>query len=508
MEREKNKQVRKETVKETNMIAQWVIPTFFLSLFLIITFFSYYKYMEKKTTETVLLRHQHFVDSLSKDYENRIYALTQIGKVAANRMSDSEGLDELERVRILSGITKNTSAKKAYFVKMNGSAVDDLGIKYEKIPVTENVSTMLDGIPKVTEFCNDEHGNKVLMIVSPIMTETEMLGSVVISYEPSELMEVIDSPNYLSTNTYVLVTDHGDVLECVGEDNLDVHVGENLFEKLEATNVSFVQNSLRSLTRNILNQANGVAEVLYGGTGKYLVYESVGSYHCSVVMAMNSALVKNGIREENKETSKLIFRIAMAFVLFIVIIISINRISKLKYIDANKELQNKADTDLLTDLLNKIATEKKIIDYLQNEGKGKRAMMFVLDIDNFKKINDTMGHAFGDEVLSTLGKQIRGEFRVNDIIGRTGGDEFIIFLKDLKDDATMKREAERVAEFFKNFRVGEYTKYSATASIGAAAYPADAQDFESLYKAADQALYKAKKRGKNQLAFYRDETGE
>ena len=132
------------------------------------------------------------------------------------------------------------------------------------------------------------------------------------------------------------------------------------------------------------------------------------------------------------------------------------------------------------------------------------AMMFVLDIDNFKKINDTMGHAFGDEVLSDLGKRISANFRVSDIIGRTGGDEFIIFLKALKDDSNTLREAQKLVNFFKNFQVGEYVKYSATASIGAAVFPADGADFDTLYKAADQALYKAKKRGKNQLVFYDD----
>ena len=172
------------------------------------------------------------------------------------------------------------------------------------------------------------------------------------------------------------------------------------------------------------------------------------------------------------------------------------------------ELQNKAETDLLTELLNKISTENKIKEYLEGEGRDKTSMMCVLDIDNFKKINDTMGHAFGDEVLATLGKRIRTEFRVTDIIGRTGGDEFIIFLKDLKDDAVIEREAGRVGGFFKDFTVGTYTKYSPTASIGAAIYPRDGSDYESMYKAADTALYKAKKRGKNQLAFFSETTEE
>ena len=168
-----------------------------------------------------------------------------------------------------------------------------------------------------------------------------------------------------------------------------------------------------------------------------------------------------------------------------------------------EQLEVKADTDLLTGLNNKLATERKIKEYIE-KNPNSQSMMFVLDIDNFKKINDTMGHAFGDEVLRSLGKQIGVLFRATDIIGRAGGDEFIIFLKGIKDTESIKKEAKKVEDFFKDFKAGEYTKYSATASIGVAIFPKEGDSFENIYKAADKALYKAKERGKNQLAFYRD----
>ena len=107
-------------------------------------------------------------------------------------------------------------------------------------------------------------------------------------------------------------------------------------------------------------------------------------------------------------------------------------------------------------------------------------------------------------MLKTLGRTISSLFRVTDIIGRTGGDEFTIFLKFLKSDENTLKEARKLVQFFKDFTAGEYVKYSATASIGAAVFPENGSDFDSLYKAADKALYKAKQRGKNQLAFYDD----
>ena len=90
-------------------------------------------------------------------------------------------------------------------------------------------------------------------------------------------------------------------------------------------------------------------------------------------------------------------------------------------------LEDKADTDLLTDLNNKMATERKIREYMEKY-PDKQGVLFVLDVDNFKKINDTMGHAFGDEVLRSLAVRLQSMFRATDIVGRTGGDEFMVFL--------------------------------------------------------------------------------
>ena len=133
----------------------------------------------------------------------------------------------------------------------------------------------------------------------------------------------------------------------------------------------------------------------------------------------------------------------------------------------------------------------------------KQGVLFVLDVDNFKKINDTMGHAFGDEVLRSLAVRLQSMFRATDIVGRTGGDEFMVFLKDIRDITMIEREGKKIEQFFHQFEVGEYVKYSVTASVGAAVFPGDGNTFEDLYKSADNALYVSKRHGKNQLTFYK-----
>lgn len=489
--------------KDNTNIIQWAIPALLLVLFLIITLLNYSATMRNDAKEKVMSKLESQAESLCEYYEDTLTSLTNIAEITAEYCSISSDVFQTNNIALLSDIVKQTGVKKAYIQKLDNSAVDESGNTYVKISNKSEYLDILSDSSQVTKVIQDEDGENVLLVTAPIKNSSEILGKLILVYKPDKLEEVVSRPDYLLKNTYALVSDEGKVIECVGKETGLFSIGDNLFTKFEE--VSFLDGSLKYLTQNISNQKSGEAKIRKNEEiEKYVVYAPVGEYHSSIVIFLNHDQVEKTISEECKSTRTLMYKIGSSFVVFILIILMINIVSRTKYINENRELQSKAETDLLTDLLNKVATEKKIKEYLQNEGKGKTSIMFVLDIDNFKKINDTMGHAFGDEVLRTLGKQIRAEFRVDDIIGRTGGDEFTILLKDLNDDATMKREAKRVAQFFKNFKVGEYTKYFATASIGAAIYPKDASDFESLYKASDQALYKAKKRGKNQLAFYSD----
>ncbi len=171
---------------------------------------------------------------------------------------------------------------------------------------------------------------------------------------------------------------------------------------------------------------------------------------------------------------------------------------------SSKELTGKAETDLLTGVLNKLATESKIKEYIASNPSA-HGVLILIDVDNFKKINDKMGHAFGDEVLRNLGLRLKTLYRATDIVGRIGGDEFIVFLKDISDMSIIEREARKLEVFFRDFEVGEYTKYSVNASLGATIFPMDGQNFETLYKNADSALYYVKQNGKNKLVFYKED---
>lgn len=276
----------------------------------------------------------------------------------------------------------------------------------------------------------------------------------------------------------------------------------NKLENISACSSDASQNNyFRSNSRNCIAAS---IEVKMGEDSRVVSATKLGISKWYLILGIRSNYAQGMIERIVSPVRSAVFKLFAVTAIFSMFVITTVILMSAKNKEKGRVLENKADTDLLTDLYNKAATERKIQEYITNNPNG-RGLIFVLDIDNFKKINDTMGHAFGDTLLKTLGKEIRSEFRVTDIIGRTGGDEFMVFLKDVTDDVIVEREASRITRFFHDFKAGgDYVKYSATASIGAAIFPDDAKTFKELYVAADQALYRAKKRGKNQLVFYNE----
>ena len=120
----------------------------------------------------------------------------------------------------------------------------------------------------------------------------------------------------------------------------------------------------------------------------------------------------------------------------------------------------------------------------------------ILDLDDFKKLNDTYGHTAGDDVIKAVAVQLKGSVRANDIVGRLGGDEFGVFIKDIHKASELMEIAERLLKT-------EGLPFQVTKSIGISVYPRDGYRFRTLYEKADQALYRAKKR-KNTYIVYKN----
>lgn len=166
---------------------------------------------------------------------------------------------------------------------------------------------------------------------------------------------------------------------------------------------------------------------------------------------------------------------------------------------ARKNLELKARSDSFTDVLNKVATFESIHKYVTKPDVPLSAML-VLDLDHFKNVNDEYGHKEGDQVIYQTTKVICRYFRDNDIIGRFGGDEFIIFMKDIgTKEIAIKRANDVINAIEKEFK-GKYSNFELTACVGLA-FVDKTMDEDTLFVNADHALYKAKNNGRNQVSY-------
>ena len=165
-------------------------------------------------------------------------------------------------------------------------------------------------------------------------------------------------------------------------------------------------------------------------------------------------------------------------------------------------LKHQAQIDGLTKLLNKASVQTLASDYLAARKPDEMAGLMVLDIDNFKTINDTMGHLHGDLVLSQMGSTLKKLFRSDDLIGRIGGDEFVILLRDIPDVEILEGRCKSLLETLGIMLKKLTADLPVSCSIGAAIVPDHGTDYEELFARADEALYVAKHNGKNQYRFY------
>lgn len=174
-----------------------------------------------------------------------------------------------------------------------------------------------------------------------------------------------------------------------------------------------------------------------------------------------------------------------------------------------QSLKDQTQKDALTGLTNRAAASAWIEKYLRKNDGDSQAAVLVLDIDNFKRVNDTYGHAAGDSVLVACGETIRQQFRSQDIVARLGGDEFLIFLRDVVDKQAAERCCQKLVEHFASDVSTLVPDCQISCSVGIAMYPQDGKQFLQLQKNADKALLYAKQNGKNQYAAFSDiEEGE
>ena len=174
------------------------------------------------------------------------------------------------------------------------------------------------------------------------------------------------------------------------------------------------------------------------------------------------------------------------------------------HLDKIHGLKTAAATDQLTKLLNKVAAQREIGELV----KKSSGALLMIDLDNFKLVNDIYGHNMGDKILIKFAELIKSVIRAEDLAGRMGGDEFTAFLQGVSDEKVLENKSLFLnMEILKTARklLGEDMQIPLGVSIGAVFVPAEGRDFQKLYEKADKALYEVKQHGKHGISIYREQ---
>ena len=309
--------------------------------------------------------------------------------------------------------------------------------------------------------------------------------------------------------------DEGNVLHYVCNSDGKILAGDMRIFDIEYT-VATVLHSQHVKDNSISQVERSLKELTYGAphiftelekTDIYLVASKLEGRDCILVSEYRSAKMKNYKAVLINGNRMIIFTLlgcALIMVLFTV---------RFYVKQQKKVMKGQARYDILSEFSDTVLFEydclEKTLVFTPNittlfglkeisalmQDKECKGYLLMLDIDDFKTVNDTMGHAIGDLALITLVKLLKEHFRRNDIIGRLGGDEFIVFMTNIELASAVEAKG---AEILDILAKSETTPHF-TVSIGAAAYPAAGNDYESLYLAADNAMYASKKSGKNRI---------
>lgn len=307
---------------------------------------------------------------------------------------------------------------------------------------------------------------------------------LVISFYSSELEDVFDNPEKLNGMAIRLANQDSNIIySSVADTEVGTALPKYIAPYVKSRKSATVMND------DYLVTVNGCADNWF----------------------VTCSIPTNIILHEKNEVYKYIILTAMAAALLAILI---GALLSLRLTDPVKEvvtsLDSKAHIDQLTGILNKKTFEEFTEKRIQNSLATEDHALILLDLDNFKGVNDTLGHAYGDSVLANVGKILRQTFTSEDFLGRIGGDEFCVFINSTAPqpqsyEEFVKARCDELSEAFHNNYTGDDGKYKISASIGVSMFSTDISDFSTLYAASDKALYRSKKSGKDTYTFYKKE---
>lgn len=410
----------------------------------------------------------------------------------AEKMGEDGELLSVENMQMLTTFRESTAMDRMALIQPDGNAYYDNGMEKNvshRRYFKEGISgkrTLSDPI----ESSVDQETRVVLGV--PIFHEDSVIGILGGSYNVSKLSRMLFDDLFSGRGYCLIVTSDGEIIAHDGDPtDHKLSYGDNIFSFYQSKKIG-QGHSMDEIGQDFKNGVEGLITLsgYADGSDRYLAYAPLGlndwmiCYVAPVTVAQQSyAFV---------EQYELIF-IGCFGIFVCMMVLYIIRKNRQK----TDAILRSAQTDELTQVYNRKYAERFAETALKEAEDGKRHAFFIMDVDKFKEVNDRYGHAVGDVVLHAFGGLLGKQFREDDIVGRIGGDEFIILMRNVSTSEAVKAKAEQLLAETRKLAFAEMEGKGITISVGIALSPAHGKTYMDLYRSADEALYETKRNGRN-----------
>ena len=397
--------------------------------------------------------------------------------VLAQELSKSEDLFSESNISLIKAFMENTDLNRTAIIDSDGNALYDNNV-VKNVAHRRYFKESMQGKQSLSDPLESSVDQQIRVILSvPIYKNNQVIGVVGGSYNVTKLGNMLFDDLFDGQGKSFIVDQDGNLItrDKKYEKKHNIKTIDNLFDICDEKEVKTDFNQQESDLIQIQTKKN---KSLYLAYSPLKINDWMICYIVPVHVAQESyTFIKH------YETLLATFLGLIVLSLMIYLAHSNSR--------ENKYLIHLSEIDPLTSVFNKETTQKLIDQKLKNH---EHFCFLILDVDDFKSVNDNYGHAVGDKVLKNLSDLFKNHFRQTDIVGRIGGDEFIILIED---EHIAESRIQSLLQKVNALKIEELQDFKLSISVGMAFAPSNGTTFMELYRHADHALYQTKRTGKN-----------
>lgn len=418
----------------------------------------------------------------------------------ADKIGKSEDLLSDENMDMLVSICDNTDFERTALIEADGTSHYDNGaVKNvaERLYFKEAIrgkETLSDPL----ESSVDQETRVILSV--PVYQNGKVVAVLGGSYNVTALSRMLFDDIFDGAGYSLIVTMEGEIIAYDGEPAYHkITYGDNFFEFYDSKTLLGV-NELQDVKADFAVGRDGLIKMRNGtdtSSDQYLSYTRLGMNDWMICYVIPVSAAQKSFDFIKRDESVFMGVFCVLVLVLIFYIIYRNR-------KQNEALLKSAQTDGLTGIYNKRSTEERINE-IRDENPAEKGTFVILDVDKFKEVNDRYGHMAGDKVLSEFGRILKAHFREEDVVGRIGGDEFVVYIRRTENREIADIRIRELVSKVRQIHFPELKGGNVIISVGVCFAPEHGTCYMDLYKNADIALYETKQAGRDGYRMYQKE---